>query len=731
MVALALAGCSKAPSNLKLPGQEGPIGDLQHRFTVLSRATLAMKAARSEILLPGSAQGHALLDELAQASPVSLPRVGPSDGDPAAGAREEQMLLGIPLGLLNENYVFGGVITRVTDGENESLGALKLFDLSPVHARLNIARAGENYILAVSGCVRNCSESSANEGLVGFPIVGFDEPRREVIVDLAAVGQQLDLIKMLDPGGYATSLKSRYSKTTSIDYSTAALVFDVDSHMVPLAADPNDVSAPETLFTARWYLKLASAFHPAFVARPATEGVGFFLTERGAESHIQRWSYADVGHARVKYFIKGVPAEFRAPMDAAFDDWNSKLEPILGRALLEREFVEETDPRAVTLVAGDVRYNVIEWDVSNRAPYAALGPSIANQFTGEIFSAHVLIQGPQIVKAYSKWFRANEAARALREAGKGEGAERLLKRVEMELASEARAIQAATPRFELKLGASLRFRPVSQLAAFKDPVLPRWDFEPVPEGVTYATYMAGYFQEMLSHELGHNLGLRHNFRGNLGASGREAGKVSRSVMEYLTRGFRHLDRISIYDVMAIAYGYTGQEPARRDWFCTDEDTVDSDPQNSPECANDDATADPYAWYESRLERAIDLLVARGSAHAPEWSVPEIAQELTGAVEVLGAYAARAESTGKAWTNFFTSPDRPVRLSEVRPWVLERIRARICDPSLAATLESKESDEAREKAASNLAALRARVNSVLLKVEAIPNSGGLLSCGLSR
>src|SRR3712207_7536078 len=35
--------------------------------------------------------------------------------------------------------------------------------------------------------------------------------------------------------------------------------------------------------------------------------------------------------------------------------------------------------------------------------------------------------------------------------------------------------------------------------------------------MTYEKYMEGYMLEIVAHELGHNLGLRHNFKGNLGA----------------------------------------------------------------------------------------------------------------------------------------------------------------------------------------------------------------------
>jgi FAD/FMN-containing dehydrogenase len=97
-------------------------------------------------------------------------------------------------------------------------------------------------------------------------------------------------------------------------------------------------------------------------------------------------------------------------------------------------------------------------------------------------------------------------------------------------------------------------------------------------------------------------------------------------MEYLGRGFRYLNQISEYDLMAISYGYVGKKPEHLNWFCTDEDKAGSGKGgegNSAECSSDDATADPFGFFESRLASAVDKLVARGSAEAPEWTVADM------------------------------------------------------------------------------------------------------------
>jgi len=112
------------------------------------------------------------------------------------------------------------------------------------------------------------------------------------------------------------------------------------------------------------------------------------------------------------------------------------------------------------------------------------------------------------------------------------------------------------------------------------------------------------------------LGLRHNFKGNLGSfETKVPGSVSRSIMEYLGRPYRYLNIIGPYDRMAIAYGYTGVQPKELTWFCTD----DNEAQDastllimSPECSKNDATNDPYTFWETRLSRPLDLALNRKS-----------------------------------------------------------------------------------------------------------------------
>jgi hypothetical protein len=222
--------------------------------------------------------------------------------------------------------------------------------------------------------------------------------------------------------------------------------------------------------------------------------------------------------------------------------------------------------------------------------------------------------------------------------------------------------------------------------------------------------------------VGHNLGLRHNFRGNLGAEDQVSlGKVSRSVMEYLGRSHRYLDRIGEYDLMAVAYGYVGAKPGHTDWFCTDEDKPTPDMlERSAECSSEDASNDPYGYFSQRLAKGIDLLIARGQLTEPEWNIADMGREMKSAVIGIGLYAATADSTASTWTNFSRS-GRPTQAAQIKAYVLEDLKQRICDPSLEAEAQSKSTDVGKQKALANIADLRMRVAQWLFMLELDPDS----------
>ncbi|WP_394835426.1 zinc-dependent metalloprotease [Pendulispora rubella] len=113
------------------------------------------------------------------------------------------------------------------------------------------------------------------------------------------------------------------------------------------------------------------------------------------------------------------------------------------------------------------------------------------------------------------------------------------------------------------------------------------------EGAAAATDGARDVEKFLTHvavhEVGHTLGLRHNFKGSLLPLPQQS-----SVMEYIldpdaVAGGRDRPGPYDYDAIRLLYGLSSNEPAQA--FCTDDDTA-----VDPDCATFDRSEDPLGKY---------------------------------------------------------------------------------------------------------------------------------------
>ncbi len=606
------------------------------------------------------------------------------------------LLVEMPASLLQQNYVFGGVITEVTAYDNEDLGGLKASDYPATLARLNLDETAGK--LSILGCPKVCKETSAYKTLLNLEAIVSPDHADRIVVDFSGLSSELD-IPTVDE--VAKKLKT---KVTMVEYNLHALIFEMTTDYQgkrPVLKDGEPVVEngknveEEFVFQmkTRWYLKLTSFFDPAFVSRVPVKEVGFFQniypeeTEfDSADQRIHRFSLQQP----IKYYLKNVPSEHRKAFADSLDDWNFKTYPTLKRKLIEYEFIEKTDPRYNQIVTGDIRYNVIEWDEKNVAGYGGLGPSYAHPVTGQTFSAVTWIQGPMIEKIYKAWFKV------ARDSTRDRNSERKFRDFLRSMNEKYGA-----KKLSRKKSHQGKFVIHSQRPELQDPLFAKNDFDLPPENMTYEQYMYGYFRDMVAHEVGHNLGLRHNFRGNLASDdSMKQGTVTRSIMEYLGRLFRHLDEVGPYDVMAINYGYLGLLPEHSNWFCTDDDQVDSDhPHHSAECSSSDATSDPVSYFEKRVEKVYDLIVKPADNKASIWEASDVQAVLKTSVEGLVTYIVSAPLSADDWTNFFGKQDRPESKFDVSGYLMKRLQSKVCPESLKSDLANKilaEDQEATRK-----------------------------------
>ena len=602
------------------------------------------------------------------------------NGEKSMVQNPDSLLMEFGPEMLTPNYIFGGVITAVVDPTHEDMGNLKASKFPTLQARLNYNAAQQ--VLEIRACIQNCQDPTSYMIAYEVPVLKNDPLTNRITVDFAKISEELDIV------GYwtqAMGMQEEHQKLGSrvtyvdnlnvVDNSRNTLIFEIQSdYHRALAQSPYDYSVK-----TRWYLKQANSFTQGFVPRFPTDGIGYFQTTPNIQPvTITRYSL----DKPVFFFIKNVPPRYRPAFKEALEDWNRKLEPTLKTRVINYKFLEKSDPLFDKVVTGDVRYSVIEWDMDNVATYGGLGPSVANPVSGETFSSVVWIQGPTIEKMYQAWFGVQDQITA---AQKSVNSAKITSDL---LAKFYRSLPASKQRVSQSKDETFDF-PALRPELY-DPLFSRDDFDLPPQNYDYDKYMYGYFVEMVSHEVGHNLGLRHNFRGNLQSDNSgNLGTMSSSVMEYLGRPFRYLDRIGPYDKMAINYGYLGTAPAQRGWYCTDEDQFSStNPTNSPECSSSDATNDPFAYQSANLQRIYTDLVGVGTPTTSAWTMADLQGTMVKTMDGILGYAVSAPFTSSRWTNFSRNGQRPTDPTLIENYVLSSLQKELCPANEASFITQK-------------------------------------------
>lgn len=270
----------------------------------------------------------------------------------------------------------------------------------------------------------------------------------------------------------------------------------------------------------------------------------------------------------------------------------------------------------------DVRYNTVRWFAGYPEPGFAQGPSRSNPMTGQLYDADIRFD-----EAITRFFRreVKEAINPLKMPWEGE-----------------------TSQPFVAPWSSGRNRAFCDYANFK--VLDgEFGFDLLvargmdPEGPEAEKFIHDFLKEIAAHEVGHTLGLRHNFRAstihtfeqaqNPEVTGKQG--LTGSMMDYIptnlaARGARqgeyHQTTIGPYDYWAIEYAYKpiaasspaeelpelrkiasrASEPALA--YATDEDAgFSSNPWDMDPVVNrGDLGADPLKYYAHRVKLAQEI-----------------------------------------------------------------------------------------------------------------------------
>ncbi|MBA3496467.1 MAG: zinc-dependent metalloprotease [Gemmatimonadales bacterium] len=305
---------------------------------------------------------------------------------------------------------------------------------------------------------------------------------------------------------------------------------------------------------------------PAEPMRPrlADERIGYFISATKdfsrdtAESffvrYVNRWrlekkhpgaAVSEPVQPITYYIDRTVPIEWRPAVRAGILEWNRAFEEAGFR-----DAIRVLDaPEDSAWSAADARYSTVRWTATNGSAYA-IGPTSVDPRTGEILNADILISTAWI----QRW------------RGQSGNYTPPLAAVQSVLRDDSLATGAASEGRLCRYGEGL-----TRSGALAGVLLAARGESP-GGGEALRAYVNQALKALVMHEVGHTLGLRHNFRGSAGASAAQLANRSWtasngfgvSVMDYTSpslaldparQGDYYAPTIGSYDRWAVTYGY--------------------------------------------------------------------------------------------------------------------------------------------------------------------------------
>lgn len=498
---------------------------------------------------------------------------------------------------IGEGWLFGGLMLRAPTlvQFRRQHNVVQLVAIN----RLQVAKAGTPEARAVAAAI-------SPSLLAAGPVASAPHPdRKAVLVDLSAM-------LMSDLMGLGNQLQRTYRQGYAFDPRNSAvvgvrgqpglLVLETNNHFAtasiavpqpapapgappgaPAPSVPTGVPDPRSLFLGL-HFSLAQLPEKPMAARAADPRVGYFhsvtddysddLARSPRQRIVNRWRLEKKDTAAamsepvkpITYWLdRNIPLKYRAAITAGVLEWNKAFERIgFQNAIVVKQQPDDADWDTLDAGVASLRW------MTNREPgFGAIGPSHVDPRSGEILDADIGIE------SLSSRNLRNLRARVL--GGTSTAAAAQDWAMLLQVAGPPSADPLAGGPLHDPLQCRHADHAAEQLGYAMDVLAARGELD--PDSPEAQQFVLDYMKDVTMHEVGHTLGLRHNFRAShaIRASQvadpeftrREA--FTNSVMEYAPVNLPRPGEpaaapfqatLGAYDHWAIEYAYKPLAPAQ-------------------------------------------------------------------------------------------------------------------------------------------------------------------------
>jgi hypothetical protein len=565
---------------------------------------------------------------------------------------------------LGEGGLFGGTMLR----SYSAWGAPQIVEFRRIHNLVQLVALNETFRAKAGSPQAFAVESAYSSSLVGSTPVASqpDGASHGVLVEAnnLFLGDTLGMAIHLQHAyrqGYAFDPRNSYFD--NVRGSADEVMFDVTAHYftqtiatsfpnapagAPQPTIPSFLPDARSLFLGLHY-SLARLPEKPMATRPADPRVGYFTTtvadfsddlaRSPRERFINHWRLEKKDPAAalsepvkpITYWLdRSIPLKYRDAVTRGILEWNKAFE----RIGFKNAIVVKVQPEDASFDTLDVGVTSVRWMVNAEPAFGAIGPTHVDPRSGEILDAAIAIESLSSRDLRAMRAQVLDTASTFDIPG-------LLQAPASELAASATTRASG---FNADLQACVAGDVESEQAAYGlDVLAARGDID--PDSPQADAYVQAYIAGVTMHEVGHTLGLRHNFRASRLYTDKELSDtaftqthaLSGSVMDYLpinlprpgeTAAAPFDVTLGPYDYWAIEYAYkplpADATPAQEKSellkiaarnaepgldYGTDEDNylgVD------PAALQGDLGSDPVAYAQKRFAIARDLFARQES-----------------------------------------------------------------------------------------------------------------------